>query len=155
EALLYDNTGTFLASLLDDGGSTSSTTTGAGSLTATTPFKPGEALTWRARYSGVYYGAATSLSSTGLPGDYLASISVNCQTGSQQTVDLGLTKSDSPDPVTVGSNLRYTITITNAGPNIALDAKLTDVLPVGTAYQSLTGSGTGGNWSCTVPAVGS
>ena len=30
--------------------------------------------------------------------------------------DLSITKSDSPDPVTAGNNLSYTITVTNGGP---------------------------------------
>jgi hypothetical protein len=33
--------------------------------------------------------------------------------------DLGVTNSDSPDPVTAGANVTYTITITNAGPSDA------------------------------------
>src|SRR5207245_4572812 len=34
----------------------------------------------------------------------------------QVTADLSVTKIDSPDPVTVGKNLIYTVTVTNNGP---------------------------------------
>ena len=148
---LFDTTGAQLLGF-NDADSTSSNTSGAGTLTATTPNSPGESATWRARYTGVYYAGINPQSTT--LGDYLYSIGVNCQTGAQQSVDLGVTKTDSPDPVTAGGLLTYSVTVTNAGPNIALDANLLDPLPAGTTYVSLTGAGTGGGWSCTVPVVG-
>src|SRR5262249_11796397 len=135
----------------DNATTTSSNTSGAGNLAATTPVSPGEAGTFRARYTGTYYAGVLGNAT----GDYLLSIAKNCKSGSAETVNLGITKTDSPDPVTVGTNITYTITVTNAGPDIALDAKMIDSLPVGTAFQSLSGIGSGGNWSCTIPAVGS
>jgi uncharacterized repeat protein (TIGR01451 family) len=42
--------------------------------------------------------------------------------------DLSITKSDSPDPVTEGSQLTYTIEVTNAGPDPATDVVVTDDL---------------------------
>jgi uncharacterized repeat protein (TIGR01451 family) len=44
------------------------------------------------------------------------------------SADLGITATDSPDPVFIGSNLVYTITITNAGPITALNVRLTNTL---------------------------
>jgi uncharacterized repeat protein (TIGR01451 family) len=44
------------------------------------------------------------------------------------TADLGISATDSPDPVFIGSNLVYTITITNAGPITALNVHLTNTL---------------------------
>jgi len=44
-------------------------------------------------------------------------------------VDLTLTKTDTPDPVTAGSNLTYTITILNTGDTAATNAVMTDQLP--------------------------
>ena len=44
--------------------------------------------------------------------DYL-DVSLNVVAGA----DLGITKTDSPDPVTVGDNVTYTVTIHNYGPN--------------------------------------
>jgi uncharacterized repeat protein (TIGR01451 family) len=43
--------------------------------------------------------------------------------------DLKLTKSDSPDPVTVGDVLTYTIALENLGPAAASAVKVTDNLP--------------------------
>jgi len=65
--------------------------------------------------------------------------------------DLSVTKTDSPDPVPVGTNLTYTITVTNAGPSDAAGASLSDSLPAGTTFVSLSSPA---GWSCTTPAVG-
>jgi len=65
--------------------------------------------------------------------------------------DLAITKTDSPDPVTAGANLTYTITVTNNGPAAAATASWSDTLPVGTAFVSLPAIA---GWSCTTPAVG-
>jgi len=46
-----------------------------------------------------------------------------------QEADLSITKSDLPDPVTVGQNLTYDIRVTNNGPSNATDVTLTDTLP--------------------------
>jgi uncharacterized repeat protein (TIGR01451 family) len=53
-----------------------------------------------------------------------------------ELADLVLTKRDSPDPVTAGSNLTYTITITNNGPSTATGVTLTDTLPSSVAFVS-------------------
>ncbi|MGH9349394.1 MAG: PxKF domain-containing protein [Vicinamibacterales bacterium] len=45
--------------------------------------------------------------------------------------DLAVTKTASPDPVLLGDNLTYTLTVTNLGPEEALEVSLTDILPVG------------------------
>jgi uncharacterized repeat protein (TIGR01451 family) len=42
--------------------------------------------------------------------------------------DLSVVKSDSPDPVTVGQNLTYTIVVTNNGPDTAENVTLDDLL---------------------------
>lgn len=43
--------------------------------------------------------------------------------------DLSITKSDSPDPVIAGEQLKYTITVSNDGPDTAGDVVVTDDLP--------------------------
>jgi uncharacterized repeat protein (TIGR01451 family) len=43
--------------------------------------------------------------------------------------NLSLTKTDSPDPVTVGQTLTYTITVQNNGPANATDVTVVDTLP--------------------------
>ena len=52
--------------------------------------------------------------------------------------DLGITKTDTPDPVAAGDLLRYNITVTNHGGNLAEDVGVTDTLPAGVSYVSDT-----------------
>ena len=54
--------------------------------------------------------------------------------------DLSLTKTDSPDPVTVGNNLTYAVTVTNNGSSAATGVKVTDTLPLGVTFVSATPS---------------
>ena len=65
--------------------------------------------------------------------------------------DLSVTKTDSPDPVSAGANLTYTITVANGGPNAAQSVSLTDTLPAGMTFVSLSAPA---GFSCTTPAVG-
>src|SRR5689334_6079699 len=60
------------------------------------------------------------------------------------SADLSLVKADSPDPVTAGNNLTYTLSVSNAGPSNAASLSVTDSLPAGTSLVSATGTG----WSC-------
>ncbi|HEX5492737.1 MAG TPA: hypothetical protein VFX07_15860 [Candidatus Udaeobacter sp.] len=57
--------------------------------------------------------------------------------------DLEITKSDSPDPVTTGSDLTYTITVTNNGPDAATSVTVTDTLPAETTFVSCSSTGGG------------
>src|SRR5205823_1107418 len=43
--------------------------------------------------------------------------------------DVSITKSDSPDPVTAGNNLTYTLTASNSGPSNAQGVDVTDTMP--------------------------
>src|SRR5439155_576082 len=43
--------------------------------------------------------------------------------------DLGLTKTDSPDPVVAGTDLTYTLTVHNYGPSSSSGLSITDTLP--------------------------
>lgn len=65
--------------------------------------------------------------------------------------DMGVTNSATPNPVTQGATITYTQTVTNAGPQDAVNATATEAVPANTTFQSITVP-TG--WSCTTPAVG-
>ncbi|MCS7287462.1 MAG: DUF11 domain-containing protein, partial [Anaerolineae bacterium] len=47
----------------------------------------------------------------------------------QTRADLTVAKADVPDPVIVGTLLTYTLTVTNNGPSVALNVRVTDTLP--------------------------
>ncbi len=53
---------------------------------------------------------------------------------------LTLTKTDDPDPVTVGQDLTYTLTVTNRANDKAKDVTVTDTLPSGVTFVSATPS---------------
>jgi uncharacterized repeat protein (TIGR01451 family) len=56
------------------------------------------------------------------------------------STDLGITKTDNPDPVTVGSTLTYTIGVENHGPLAATGVTVTDALPKGLDFVSAVAS---------------
>jgi uncharacterized repeat protein (TIGR01451 family) len=78
-------------------------------------------------------------------------------TSKPPTADLAISKTDSPDPVTVGNNLTYTITVTNNGPSTATGVNVSDTLPAGETFVSATpsqGSCTGTSTiSCAVGSI--
>ncbi len=52
--------------------------------------------------------------------------------------DVAVTKTDTPDPVTVGSDVTYTVTVTNNGPGSAANVVMDDPLPAGLTFVSAT-----------------
>jgi uncharacterized repeat protein (TIGR01451 family) len=75
------------------------------------------------------------------------------------STDLAITNSDSPDPVTKGATLTYTIGVTNAGPGTATGVTVTDQLDNHLDFVSATSSpGTcdrkGRNVTCAVGTLG-
>src|SRR4051812_36878369 len=65
--------------------------------------------------------------------------------------DMGITASDSPDPVAPDGNITYTVHVTNAGPASATTAHLNGILNGTLLWQSMTVP-TG--WTCPALAVG-
>jgi uncharacterized repeat protein (TIGR01451 family) len=100
-------------------------------------------LTWRALGPGpASIGAtATVLSSNDAnPGN-------NTQTATTTVIsgaNLSMSKVGTPNPVVGGSNVTYTLTASNAGPNAGGAIVLTDNLPPSVSFVSAAGSG----WSC-------
>ncbi|MFN8459054.1 MAG: FG-GAP-like repeat-containing protein, partial [Anaerolineae bacterium] len=77
----------------------------------------------------------------------------------QNPANLAITKTDSPDPVSAGATLTYTLRITNTGPTTATYLLVTDTLPSGVAFVSISGAGWncgqgGGVVTCTRPSLG-
>jgi uncharacterized repeat protein (TIGR01451 family) len=66
-------------------------------------------------------------------------------------IDLAITKADSPDPVSVGGLLTYTLTVTNTKGDTASNVVVTDSLPSAVAFVSV--SSTKGTCSGTNPIV--
>jgi uncharacterized repeat protein (TIGR01451 family) len=62
------------------------------------------------------------------------------------SADLSLRKSDSPDPVTVGGPLTYTINVANAGPDAGTNVVVTDNLPKDVSFVSANST----QGSCTI-----
>ena len=73
--------------------------------------------------------------------------------------DLSITKADSPDPLLLGSNLTYTLTVINKGPSTGTGVTVSDILPAGVRFVS--SSTTQGDCSgtstvtCTIGALAS
>jgi uncharacterized repeat protein (TIGR01451 family) len=65
----------------------------------------------------------------------LAGVGMAAKGGSS---DLAITKTDSPDPVAVGSTLAYTVRVQNLGPDVATGVTVTDNLPKGVDLVSVT-----------------
>src|SRR5947209_9794821 len=53
------------------------------------------------------------------------------------SADLSVTKVDSPDPVNPGSNLTYTITVTNNGPDAGANASWNNKLTPGPTFGTI------------------
>lgn len=60
--------------------------------------------------------------------------------GGASTTDLAVTKKAEPEPVVPGGTLTYTIAVTNNGPVTATGVTLTDNLPSGVSFQSVSTS---------------
>jgi uncharacterized repeat protein (TIGR01451 family) len=78
---------------------------------------------------------ATASGSTGT----VSNTATETTTVNEPLADLSVTKTGSADPVPVNTNLTYTLTVANAGPNDATGVVLTDNLPAGVNLVSTSG----------------
>ncbi len=76
-------------------------------------------------------------------------VTINTIVASPTQADVSISKTASPEPVDQGTNLAYTLTVTNAGPALAQNVVVDDPLPAQVTYtSSLTSMG-----SCTYTAA--
>jgi uncharacterized repeat protein (TIGR01451 family) len=68
----------------------------------------------------------------------VAAVGVAAPAKTGSSADLKITKTDSPDPVSLGSTLTYTIQVENLGPDAATGVVVTDSLPKEVDYVSAT-----------------
>ena len=114
-------------------------------------------------------GASVTLNASAAPGWTFVSFTGHCQSKTpsctlamladasvtatfKPAADLVLAMSDSPDPVSVGNALTYTIAVTNAGPSNTSAVKVLDTLNANLKYVSATPSQ--GQVSSTVTSTG-
>lgn len=143
---LLDDTGNQLLAW-SDGGNFSVAFPSPGTLTGTTPKSPGEAALFRATYTGAHYAGVNTQfeGETYGAGDYLYSIALNCLRGDELQTDLGITLSDTPDPIGSEEALDLKIDVVNQGPRTALDATWTMTIPPDTSFVSIVPAP---EWSC-------
>ncbi len=100
---------------------------------------------------GTSITASPSVATTA-PDSYLPNNATSITSTVVNGGDVGITLTDSTDPVQPGQNYSYTAVATNNGPAAAANIIVTIPLPAGTNFQSLV---VPGGWACTPPAVGS
>ena len=100
---------------------------------------------------GTTITASPSVATTA-PDSYLANNATSITSTVVNGGDVGITLTDSTDPVQPGQNYSYTAVATNNGPAAAANISVAIPLPAGTNFQSLV---VPGGWVCTPPAVGS
>jgi uncharacterized repeat protein (TIGR01451 family) len=87
--------------------------------------------------------SATAVVSAIQPDPFLANNTATAITTVAQAADLSITLGARPNPVVIGSNLTYLITVTNKGPSTATNVIVNQTLPVGVSVISnFTSQGT-------------
>jgi len=101
------------------------------------------------------YGATSGQMGVVAPGETITE-TPGTQSGAYCAgADLAVTNSATPNPVLAGASITYTQNVTNAGPQDALNATITEPIPANTVFQSITLSGADGSgWSCPTPVSG-
>ena len=141
------------------GGATGNTASGSGNISDTLNLPSGGSVTYTV-HANIASSATGSLSNTatvtagaGVTDPTPGNNSATDTDTLTPSADVSVTKTDSPDPVVVGNNITYTITVTNNGPSDATSLSLSDAVPANTTLVSVT---TPAGWTRTdaVPAGG-
>src|SRR5947207_2139856 len=137
-------TGTSFVSASDGGTYNLATNTVSWSLGAFTESQAAKALTLvvNVNSSRTANLSNTATVSSTTPDPAAPNNSATETTGVTTKADVSVAKSDSPDPVIVGNNLTYTITVDNAGPSDATGVAVSDPLPAGASFVSASDGGT-------------
>ena len=120
---------------------------GAGNIADTANLPNGASVTYTvngtiaANATGTLSNTATATVGGGITDPNAANNSATDTTTLTPQADLSITLTDSPDPVTAGTNLTYVATATNNGPSDATDVAISLPLPANTTLVSATVSG--------------
>lgn len=90
--------------------------------------------------SAVSITNTASVSATNVGDPDLSNNTASLTTAISPAANLAITVTDSPDPVSVGQTLIYTVTVTNLGPNTATGVTATNTLPAGVTFSSVSQS---------------
>jgi uncharacterized repeat protein (TIGR01451 family) len=99
--------------------------------------------------TGTLSNTATATVGGGITDPNPANNSATDSTTLTPQADLSITLTDSPDPVTAGTNLTYVATATNGGASDATDVVISLPLPANTTLVSATAGGTCVGTTCT------
>ena len=142
------------------GGATGNTAAGAGNLSETLSMPVGSSVTYTvmctidSMATGTLSNTATVSSSVTDPGAGNDS-ATDGDTEIVPETDLAIVKDDAGAEFVPGTNITYTMTVTNNGPSDSSGGTITDVLPAGVTFVSSPSGCTeaGGTVSCPVPAL--
>jgi uncharacterized repeat protein (TIGR01451 family) len=131
------------------GGASATTTSGSGSISDSVTLPAGSSITFQATGTATGAGTLTNTATVSPPGGVVDGTPANNTSTDTVTVNpvahLSVTKSG-PSSSPPGSNIPYTVTLTNNGPDAATNASLSDLLPSGTSFVSASTISSG--WTC-------
>ena len=149
---------TTFVSAAQNSGPTFNCTEAAGTITCTiAAFAPGAPATFTF-VAAVSPGAANVISNVATinspvtPDPDASNNAASVPTTIGATADLSVSKTG-PVAATAGSDVTYTLTVSNGGPSIASNVSLTDTLPVNATFVSLNQTA-GPAFTCNPPAAG-